>query len=232
MVAGLVLRHVLRFDDQASRDAAEKPLSPALECIYIPVSREVETQTAILSIALNDAINERNAGRREIAWRLVSIAASEWERVAEIVPALLDAMQKNMPQVDAMVPYRGIVARRFKSQAMIDFLRMHELLDRLVYRSKMRFSLQIHILRRAALTLTTEFGRAYHYGERTEDRPPEIWQRLDVFSHDFDLVSKEALMAFRAFLVCLPPSALDAFAADLEPILRRSVRSAIVQDEF
>jgi len=43
VVAGLLLRHVLSFDDEASRDAADKPLSPALEGIYTPISLEVET---------------------------------------------------------------------------------------------------------------------------------------------------------------------------------------------
>src|SRR5271169_444923 len=95
MVAGLVLRHALHLDVKAGRDATEKPLSPALEAIYTPISQELETQAAILSISLNEAITERDAGRQRTAWRLVGIAASEWQRVAEIIPALLDAMQKN-----------------------------------------------------------------------------------------------------------------------------------------
>lgn len=226
LVMGFALRSVLRFDSGVrSLSARSERLTPDHLEIYTPISLEVETQVAMISISLNDGFEERDSGHREIAWRLVTLAASEWERVAEIITALLDAMQKNLPQARALVPYRGIVARRFKSHTMIEYLRMYELLDKLVFRSRMRFQLQVHMLRRAAANLTVEFKRTYHYGERTDDHPPELWQRLDIYSHDFDLVTKETLMAFRAFLICLPPSALQSFASDLEPVLRRAVRN-------
>jgi len=229
LIAGLVLRRVLRMDSGArALSSRSEPLTPDHVAIYTPISLEVETQVTIINISLNDAFGERDSGHHEIAWRLVTLAASEWERVAKIITALLDAMQKNLPEARALVPYRGIVVRRFKSQSMIEYLRLYELMDKLVYRSRMRFQLQVHMLRRAATNLTVEFNRTFQYGERTDDRPPELWQRLDVYSHDFDLVTKEALMAFRAFLICLPPSALQAFASDLEPILRRGVRAPAI----
>jgi hypothetical protein len=227
VVAGILLRLILRLNSEAGwRAARVGQLSDDQLAIYTPLSTEVETQVAIVSISLNDAIEERNSGHHETAWRLVRLSASEWQRVAEIITAVLDSLKKNMASARALIPYRGMVARRFKSQTMMDFLRMYEFLDKLLFRSRMRFQLQIHMLRKATATLTTEFTRAYQYGERTEDRPPELWQRLDIYSHDFDLVTKETLMAFRAFLVCLPDSDLEAFAAELNPILRRSARTA------
>lgn len=233
LVIGFVLRSVFRLNSGArTRLAGSEPLTPGHFAIYTPISLEVETQAAIISISLNDAFGERDSGHHEIAWRLVTLAASELERVAEISTALLDAMQKNMPQTRALVPYRGIVARRFKSHSMIEYLRMYELLDKLVFRSRMRFQLQVHMLRKAAANLTTEFNRTYHYGERTDDHPTELWQRLDIYSHDFDLVTKETLMAFRAFLICLPLSALPAIASDLEPVLRRRVRMPAVSAQL
>jgi hypothetical protein len=201
-------------------------LTPAQLALYTSFSYEVETQVAIISVSLNDALEERDSARHENAWHLVRISAGEWKRVAEILTALLDAIQRNLPKAQALIPYRGIVARRFQSRAMIDLLRMYEFLNQLLFRSRARFHLQVHMLRKAAATLTKEFTRACDYGERTDDRPPELWQRLDVYSHDFDLVNKEALMAFRAFLACLSPKNLETFARDLEPILRREIRSA------
>ena len=233
LIIGYVLRSVLRLDSGVrARSSRSDRLTPGHLTIYTPISLEVETQVAIISISLNEAFEERDSGHDENAWHLVTLAASEWERVAEIITALLDALQKNIPQARALVPYPGIVARRFKSHSMIEFLRMYELLDKLVFRSRMRFQLQVHILRKAAANLTLEFKRAYQYGARTDDRPPELWQRLDIYSHDFDLVTKEALIAFRAILVCLPPSDLAAFAADLDPVLRRGVRTPAVPAQF
>jgi len=228
LLAGLVLRRALRMDSRAQERRACKQLSPERHAIYAPIAMEVETQVAILAISLNDAIEERNSGHHEIAWRLVRLAASEWERVAEIIAGLGAALQKNVGYACVPVSYRGIVAQRFKSQTTIDHVRMQELLIQLVFRSRMRFHLQVDALRRVAARLSAEFYRTYHAGERIEDRSPEVWERLDVYLYDFDLLSKEALLALRACLMGLPDSALKAFSADLEPLLRRGVRTASV----
>jgi hypothetical protein len=227
LMVGLVLRRVLRMDSRPGISSGHPDyLNSAQTVLYTSLSNEVEVQVAIISVSLNEAFEERDSGRHENAWHLVKISAGEWQRVVEILTALLDAIQKNLPKAQALIPYRGMVARRFRSRTMVDLLRMYEFLDQLLFRSRARFHLQVHMLRKAAASLTKEFTRAYEYGERTNDRPAELWQRLDIYSHDFDLVNKEALMAFRAFLVCLAPQNLERFATELEPILRREARPA------
>jgi hypothetical protein len=49
---------------------------------------------------------------------------------------------------------------------------------------------------------------------------------LDLYFHDFDLVNKEALLAFRAFLACLPQPLLSDLDAELKAVLEHGVRSA------
>ncbi|HEV2352589.1 MAG TPA: hypothetical protein VG028_22370 [Terriglobia bacterium] len=227
LVVGLVLRHALRIGARPGARAGHPDyLNPGQLALYTSFSNELETQVAIISVSLNDAFEERDSGRYENAWHLVKISAGEWQRVTEILTALLDAIQKNLAKAQALIPYRGMVARRFQSRTMVDLLRMYEFLDQLLFRSRARFHLQVHMLRKAAASLTREFARTFEYGERTQDRPAELWQRLDIYSHDFDLVNKEALMAFRAFLVSLSPANLERFAAELESVLRREARPA------
>lgn len=226
LAAAVVLRRVLALDPLTTRGAMSLlALTPDRDAIYQPIAQEIETQAAILSISLNDAIDERDSGHNEIAWRLVRLSVSEWDRLSEILTILLNVVSEHMGSARMVIPVRGMVSQRFKSRTMIDYLRMHELLDQLVFRSKMRFQLHVRVLRRGAETLTIEFRRAYRYAERTEDRPPELWHKLDLYFHDFDLVIKESLLAFRAFLVCLPHSTLSGFAAQLRPVVRHGVRT-------
>ena len=214
--AGVLLRRVLHLDRvMTPRPEGLLPLSPDREAIFQPIAQEVETQAAILGISLNDAFEERDAGHADIAWRLVRLSVSEWDRLTEIVKLLLNTMGKHLASAQAAVPVRSMVAHRFRSRIMIDYVRIHELLDQLVFRSRLRFQLHLRVLRRAMETLTAEFRRAYRYAERTEDHPPELWNRLDIYFHDLDLVVKEALLALRAFLICLPHAALERFATDL-----------------
>ncbi len=226
VAVGSVLRRILWLDRKVtSRRGILAPLGPEREAIYQPIAMEVETQAAILGISLNDAFEERDAGHHDIAWRLVRLSVGEWNRLAEIMGSLLKTMAKHLPSARGVVPLHGIVAHRFRSQSMTDFVRIHELIDQLVFGSGLRFQLHLRVLRRGAESLTAEFRRTYRYGERTEDRPEELWTRLDHYFHDFDLVAKEALLAFRSFLLCLPKAALPGFAADLEGVVTRAVRS-------
>lgn len=232
LLLGVLLRWILRLDQPGDRRLGGLMLlSAEREAIFQPIAQEMETQTAILGISLNDAIEERNAGQAEIAWRLVRLAASEWGRLAEILTLLAKVMSKHAARARVVIPTRSVTTHHFKSHVMVDFLRTHELLSQLVFRSKLRFQLHLRMLRRAADNLSAEFHRAYRYADRTEDRPAELWTRLDFYFHDFDLITKETLLTFRALLFCLPYSELDSLAADLKPLVRRGVRAAAVQAE-
>jgi hypothetical protein len=232
LLLGVLLRWILRLDEgRDQRVGGLIPLSAEREAIFQPICQEIETQTAILGISLNDAIDERNAGQTEIAWRLVRLAASEWDRLAEILTLLSKVMSKHAARTRVPIPTHSVTRHHFKSRVMVDFLRTHELLSQLVFRSKLRFQLHLRILRRAADSLSTEFRRAYRYADRTEDRPAELWTRLDFYFHDFDLVTKEALLTFRALLFCLPHSELESLTADLKPLVKRGVRATAVGAE-
>lgn len=226
LLVGLLLRRILGlYDSSGSQPRGLQPLDPEREEIYAPVARELETQTSILAISLNDAFAERDAGQDDIACRLVQLSVSEWRRVGEILEALLNSVSKYMTSVELVIPTHSIVARRFKSSLMSDHFRFHELLDQLVFRSKLRFQLQIRLLRRAAETLTIEFRRTSRYLDQTHDDSEEVWRRLDLYFHDFDLITREALLAFRALLGCLPQPLLADFGAGLQAVIEHGVRS-------
>jgi len=104
LIAALVLRRVLRLSSKAEVRPAFKQLHAEYKALYASIQTELETQVGILSVVLNDAIEERNSGRPDIAWRLVRLSVSEWERVAGIIAALAAAIQKNMAQLTPSLP--------------------------------------------------------------------------------------------------------------------------------
>ncbi len=227
---GIVVRRVLRLNESGERPVRlPRMLDAARDAIYRPVVVELETQAAILGVALNDAIEERNAGNYDIAWRMVRLAAAEWDRLALAVARLLGIMSDHLPVVPATLPARSLSAQRFKSRVMIDYARTHELVDQLVFRSRLRFQLHMRVLRRATETLTSDFRRTHRQAERAQDISPKPWDQLDLAFHDFDVITKEALLAFRIFLQSMPDAALDAFSKDLQSILDRGIRVSSVR---
>src|SRR5208337_4427861 len=115
----------------------------------------------------------------------------------------------------------------FKSRPVIDNVGLYEFLDQVLFRSKHRFSLQLRLLLRSTAVLSKEFRRACREGERTLDSSEELWTRLDYYFHDFDLIAKETLLAFRTLLACQPPEGLQELALDLQTLLERGTRVSV-----
>jgi hypothetical protein len=222
----LVLRRLLGVNSPAQRgQAGLAPLEPERQAVYDGFAPEVEARTAMLGISLNDAFEERDDGHHEMAWRMIRLSASQWDGMAKIAEGLLDALAEHLPDAQVVVTPRSIHAHRFKSRTMVDYVRMHELLDQLVFSSRRRYQLQLRLLRRAAQIVTGEFRHTYRQAERTGDQSLEVWNQIDLNFHDFDLIAKEALLAFRALLVCLPLSVLPKFSLELNALLRARVRT-------
>lgn len=229
VAVGVLLRRALRMGPSAARrPGGLAPLPPELQALYYPIAQEVETNAAILGISLNDAFEERDASRLDMAWHMVELSAGEWSRLAEIVTALLNVLTKHLTHAPAIVSMRRIVPEHFKSRVMAGHLHVYELLDGLAFRSEQRFQLRIRLLRRAAENLSKEFRHTYRYMEKTQDHSPEIWARYDLYFHDFDLISKETLLAFRTLLACLPSEVLTDLTTDLQVLLQRGVRAPSV----
>jgi len=223
---GFVLRRLLRLDGASLQLLSGwVRLTAGRESIYRSIAVEIETQVSIVGVSLNDAIEQSGLGKQEMAWRLVDLADCEWDQLAQIVIGLLNALLKHMPLARVLVPVRSVAAQHFKSPGMADYARMHEAFEQFVFRYKLRFNLHIKLLRHAAETLTAEFGRAYRCGLRAEDGGDGIWTCLDLCFHDFDLITKEALLAFRAFLACMPDKELPDFATDLNALVAPRMRA-------
>ncbi len=230
IVVGTVLRRILRLGSPPlPRYYGMIPLDRNRELTYNPVAHEIEAHTTMLGVSLNDAINERDCGNREVAWRLARLGGSEWERLAGVLVILLNSLTEHLPDIHLVFPIRRMSSSHFKSRTMSDYVRMHELLSQFVFRPRLRFQLQLRVLRRAVETLTLEFQRECNLGERSENPASmDCWRRLDIYFHDFDLIAKETLLAFRAFLVCLPDNAIGPFALEVQAIVHNGVRSKSV----
>ncbi|HEX5483904.1 MAG TPA: hypothetical protein VFZ08_14880 [Terriglobia bacterium] len=226
VLVAFVCRRILQLDRPLPRSRALTPLSRNRQEVYQPVSLEIETQTAILGVSLNEALGERDSGNVENALRLVRLAVCQWDRLAEVVTVMLKAIGESVPAARSIMAVRGINPDQFRSNAIAEVSGTQAALEQLVFRSRVRYQIHVRFLRRSVDALTAEFRRSYRSSDR--EATGEIWRSLDPSFHDFDLVIKESLLAFRILLIALPDAALPAFTEDLKGIVSRSVRAKSV----
>jgi hypothetical protein len=202
-------------------------LSEELQAIYQPMAEEIEACATILSVTLNEAFGERGANRHEMAWQNVHLAVGEWERLTELVVGLQNLLSKFLPTTTGVVPVRYVATCNFKSQPVIEYEGLYEFLDGVLFSSKRRFSLQLRLMLRATAALSEEFRRACRDGALTLDPSDELWTRLDYYFHDFDLIAKETLLAFRTLLACQSVDGAQRLALELQILLERGLRVCV-----
>ena len=224
----VVLRRLLHMDHGSDPQVGRfRFLRGDLQSLYQTVAQEIETHSTILGITLNDAFGERRSNQQQMAWRVVGLAMVEWERLGRVVAGLQGILARCLPATAGIVPVRRVAVCHFKSRAVMDIVGLYELLDRLLFSSKSRFSLRLRLLLRASVALTRDFKRACREGELTLDSSDELWTRLDYCFHDFDLIAKETLLAFHTLLACQTPEGAQALGMELQSLLEQGLRVSV-----
>lgn len=217
------LRRILGLGEVARTSRCQ--LDAARERICWVIGQELESRTAILAVSLNDAIDEMVSGHAENAWKLLHLTTAEWDRVAEMLTLLLRVIVNYLPLARVVTPARSLVPRYFRSGIMVEYVRLHDWVDQFLFRARLRFNLQVRILRHGVDSLTNDFRRAQPRATPAPESSSGLCARLDCDFHDFDLIMKGSLLALRSFVAWLPDSAVPDFATELQPILEHSVRS-------
>ncbi len=220
LLVGLVLRHALHMGRHyGSANALAKRSTPRIDPIYTPLISEIEAHITILGVSLNDAFEEAKAGRYEAARCMVSIFASESNRLTGLIQALLQLAVSYLPVVELPIPVRNLDAHRFRSGTMIEFVRFQGFLDQFVFRAKLRFQLHLRLQRRAIGLLSEEFQRMRVKTEEDNEHLIHTLTQFDLYFHDLDLLAKETLLSFRSELSCLPEKALADIEVELEDLV-------------
>ena len=224
IVVALVLRRVLRMGRFAvSSDAITKRSTPQIEPVYRPLASEIEAHSTILAVSLNDAFEEIKAGRFDAAQSMVSIFATEWSRLTNMVDAMQHLALRYLPAVNLPVPVRNLDPSHFRSGTMIEFVRFHGFVDQFVFRPKLRFQLHLRLQRRAIAMLSEEFQRTRRNTDEDNELMGYALAQLDLYLHDMDRLAKETLLAFRAELACLPENSLPAIDEEVQDLVSHGV---------
>ena len=227
LIVAFVLRRALHMTPQRLRFCFSKGYAgPESNDLYSQVATEFGTHTAILAVTLNDAFEEYKGGRSEIAWPLVRLCDEEWSRFAERVRAVQDISSKYLPTVEIPIPVRNINTSEFLSRTMIEYVRLYEVLDQFIFRSKTRFQLHLRLLRRATAMLSDEFHRTSVEAGKNAEQLSQILSQLNLYFHDLDMVAKETLLGLRSLLGSLSNSALTDISVEIEALLIPPVRKS------
>lgn len=223
-VLGVVLRRVLHMgqNSTSSQPAMPRFRRPRNNSVCSPLASEIDAHTTILGVMLNDVVTEQNSGNEEIARTMLGLFDSERERLVELVTSLQNLSLKYLPAVQYSLEPRELDPGAFLSVPVSDFIARHGVLEQFVFRSKLRFQLQMRLLRRATALLNESFevirldlraGNGLFEGALTQ---------LDLYFHDLDLLTKQTLLEFSAELASLPDTVQEDISVEIFALTSRN----------
>lgn len=228
VVLAVVLRRILHMGRKTVPEkAAPRFRRPANNPLCSPLLSEVDAHSAILGVVLNDAINELASGNPEIALSMLGLFNSERERLVELAINLQNLALKYLPTVQYPIEARSLDPVSFRSEPVTDILKRHGVLEQFVFRSKLRFQLQLRLLRRATALLNESFEEVrYRTGEAGAENFQGTLSQLDLYYHDLDLLAKETILGFSEELAALPDAALEEMTVEISVLTSRNSAAA------
>jgi len=224
---GVLLRRLLGLGGSNSHNRGSIPLSDEMSSALIEIAQEVENQSKGIAVRLDEAIAELGAGRFSNTSNLLELAAWEWLRLAELLTVILRTITEYLPMAAITVPVRSLAPGYFRSDVMIDHLRIHQMVDQFLFRTKLRYHLQVRVLRQAVELLTADFERLKAKGCLGTGSPEAFASHLDRDYHDFDLTAKRTVLALGKMLRWLPETASAGILSALRPALHCSELSRV-----
>ncbi|TAM79472.1 MAG: hypothetical protein EPN47_16845 [Acidobacteria bacterium] len=222
-VVAVALRRVLRLGKNSlPKQAAPRFRRPANNPLCSTLVSEIDAHTSILGVALNDAIDELASGRAEIARCMLGVFSSERKRLIELVVDLQNLSLKYLPTVQYPVEARTLNPESFRSEPVCEFLKRHTDLEQFVFRSKLRFQLQLRLLRRVTALLNESFEEVMSDPGTDAAAFDGALAKLDLYFHDLDLLSKETLLGFSAELASLPNDMVEDITAEISALTSRN----------
>ncbi len=142
-------------------------------------------------------------------------ARRECEQLMELVRGIHYLVGTLLPITKGIVIMRRVAMDCFKSRAVLDIVKIHELMDQAVFNPQSRLLLQLRFLSSASTRLARDFSRSSSEGAITFDCSDELWIRLGSCFHDFDLIAMETLLIFMTFLACQSPEQAHEIETDI-----------------
>ena len=193
----------------------EHLLSPEGEQALTTASGSVESNTALIDVALGEAKKIKQLGDLDEALRFLSVGTKVIE---EFTPSLLDlltVMTKFSRMVSAMAPVEPLVPTDFNLAELTNLAHLHKLLHQMIVSSKQRFRLKLFVIAKG-VSIASHYLRVEIQNIITRKSLVEQeWEQVERIGRDFNRLAEESVRSFRALLEALSSEAAKKLAEDL-----------------
>ncbi len=178
-------------------------LDPTSERIFQKATLEIEGNTAIVGMVVDEAMEVRQLGDLDEAIRFLNIGGDVIERFTPNLLALLSVMAKFTRMVSAIAPVNPIVPGDFHLSELTSLAHLHRILHHVLASAKQRFRLKLYILGKALSITSHYFAKNIRNVVTHRSSDDREWDQIFGVQQDFQRLSNESVRSFRVLLEAL-----------------------------
>ncbi len=185
--------------------------------LFDAIIRDWEAHYAMLSIALDDAMSQRAAGKLVCARRQAAVSSDLLARLAAILIHSCDAAAERGRLMHVLPAVNPLKSEFFRGDTARSAASHNALMHNVFFGVRLRFFQKVRVLSETISRLAEEFAlAASDVADGLTTRPVESWKELESLHDDFTTCLREAEVLLKGFLRALPSEQLSAFQAQLE----------------
>jgi hypothetical protein len=192
--------------------------------VFDAFAQELDTIYMMFSVALNEAIELRNAEMLNKSYRAMSMTPALCNRLSGCLGALLRALGEHAKHYGTIPNTASLDPSNFHGPKEQRTARMSDLLSRVLLTQRSQFLHKIGTLGEMAGDIGKDFRLAVENLSSGGSTDPEAdWHVVDAAHYDINTCLREAIVLLKSFLLVLPEDQLGAF--------QKTVRSQVHASE-
>ena len=172
----------------------------------------LESGYGMLSVTLNEAIELRQLGQPGKSMQAVGITSGLCKLLTQALGGLLRAVSEHSKHYGTIPNAAPFDPGNFHGHRSQRSARMSNLLNRVLLSQRLQFLHKVSTLEEMVEDLGKDSRHAADdLAEGYSLNPKKMWAEVDADHYDLNTCLREAIVAFKSFLMALPESQLGAF---------------------
>jgi hypothetical protein len=187
-------------------------LTEAKEAVFHRYEQQLESNYAMFSISLDEAIGLRQEGRLGSALDTLGLSPGLCRLLTQPLSGLLRALGEHAKHYGTMPNAAPLNPANFRGPKGQRSARINALLNRVLLSHRLQFVHKMNALREMVADLEEDFClAASDLAEGTATDPQATWDSMDADHYDINTCFREAIVVFKSFLIAVPEDQLISF---------------------
>lgn len=215
LLGWLMMLLLARRNEKKVRSEWETLLTPAGEKIFEHARVEIQTNTCMVGVAMQEAHAIKRLGDIDEALRFLNIGGEVVERFTPNLLSLLAVMARFSRMISAVTPVNPILPSNFHLAELVNLAHLHNILNQMLISTKQRFRLKLFVIGKGVSIASRFLVVRIKNIVSQRSQADQEWDEIVGIGNDFQRLSEESIQSFRSLLEALSNDAARALAQQI-----------------